>query len=104
MRGSIVYLTVGDYLVDVPGVLKGISFSGFESSNWEIARKPDGTLDPEMAQLPHSLTVSGFSFSPIHNGVPRKGYKFIGYDKNPLTQDALITATTSEPVIAPPGS
>lgn len=102
MRGSIVYLTVGDYLVDVPGVLKGISFSGFESSNWEIARKPDGSIDSEIAQLPFSLTVSGFSFSPIHNGVPRKGYKFIGYDKDPLTKDALITATTSEPVIAPP--
>jgi hypothetical protein len=33
-----------------------------------------------IAQLPHTLTVSGFSFAPIHNFVPQKGSKFIGYD------------------------
>ena len=91
MRGNLVYLTIGDYLDDVPGVLKGISFGGFEESNWEIARKPDGTIDPEMAQLPFSLNVSGFTFSPIHNGIPRKGYKFIGYDRDENTKNALIT-------------
>lgn len=83
MRGNLIYLTVGDYLVDVPGVLKGISFSGFEESPWEIGRDTDGKIDETIAQLPHSLQVSGFSFSPIHNFVPRRGAKFIGYD-NPL--------------------
>jgi hypothetical protein len=83
MRGNLIYLTVGDYLVDVPGVLQGLSFGGFEQSPWETAKKADGTpLDPEeaVAQLPHTLTVSGFKFSPIHNFVPQKGSKFIGYD------------------------
>ena len=90
MRGNLVYLTVGDYLTDVPGVLKGISIGGFEQSSWEIAKKlngnplgEDGDLfgDVEIAQLPHVLKVSGFSFTPIHNFVPQKGSKFIGYDK-----------------------
>jgi hypothetical protein len=83
MRGNLIYLTVGDYLVDVPGVLKGLSFGGFEESSWETAKKADGSpLDPKeaVAQLPHTLTVSGFSFAPIHNFVPQKGSKFIGYD------------------------
>ena len=83
MRGNLIYLTVGDYLVDVPGVLKGLSFGGFEESSWETAKKADGSpLDPKeaVAQLPHTLTVSSFSFAPIHNFVPQKGSKFIGYD------------------------
>jgi hypothetical protein len=95
MRGNLMYLTVGDYLVDVPGVLKGISFGGFEESPWEIARKPDGTIDPDMAQLPQTLTVSGFSFSPIHNFVPRTGAKFIGYDKS--KGDILIDKSNAKP-------
>jgi hypothetical protein len=89
MRGNLIYLTVGDYLTDVPGVLKGISIGGFEQSSWEIAKKLDGTpLEENIAQLPHVLKVSGFSFTPIHNFVPQKGSKFIGYDIE--TPDGLI--------------
>mgnify|MGYP003641652892 FL=1 len=81
MRGNLVYLTVGDYLVDTPGVLEGISIGGFETAPWEIAKKMNGTpLGDNIAQLPHVLKVSGFSFTPIHNFVPQKGSKFIGYD------------------------
>jgi hypothetical protein len=101
MRGNLIYLTVGDYLVDVPGVLKGLSFGGFEESPWETAKKADGSpLDPKeaVAQLPHTLTVSGFSFAPIHNFVPQKGSKFIGYDiANPT---GIITPGGGEFTIA----
>ena len=85
MRGNLVYLTVGDYLFDTPGVLEGISIGGFETAPWEIAKKLNGTpLGDNIAQLPHVLKVSGFSFTPIHNFVPQKGSKFIGYDiENP---------------------
>lgn len=94
MRGNLIYLTVGDYLRDVPGVLKGISIGGFEQSNWEIAKKLNGTpLEENIAQLPHVLQVSGFSFSPIHNFVPQKGSKFIGYDIE--TPDGLIQPTNN---------
>ena len=82
MRGNLIYLTVGDYLDDVPGILEGISFGGFERAPWEIAKKLDGTpLNEDIAQLPHVLQVTGFSFTPIHNFVPQKGSKFIGYDR-----------------------
>ena len=94
MRGNLIYLTVGDYLVDVPGVLKGLSFGGFEESPWETAKKADGTpLGEGIAQLPHTLTVSGFSFAPIHNFVPQKGSKFIGYDIG--NQTGIITPLES---------
>jgi len=82
MRGNLIYLTIGDYLVDVPGIFNGMSLGGFDESPWEIARKPDGTPDETIAQLPHTLEISGFSFTPIHNFVPQRGSKFIGYDNN----------------------
>ena len=101
MRGNLIYLTVGDYLVDVPGVLKGLSFGGFEESPWEIAKKADGSpladgmlFGENIAQLPQTLTVSGFNFAPIHNFVPQKGSKFIGYDiENPK---GIITPQTNK--------
>jgi len=96
MRGNLVYLTVGDYLDDVPGVLKGISIGGFEQSSWEMAKKLNGTpLDGEIAQLPHVLKVNGFSFTPIHNFVPQKGSKFIGYDRNLTRKNDLISPNGS---------
>lgn len=80
MRGTIIYLTIGDYLVDVPGVLGGLSISIDQSSPWEIAKLNDGSTDPTVAQLPHVITVDSFEFKPIHKFVPQKGSKFIGYD------------------------
>jgi hypothetical protein len=110
MRGNLVYLTVGDYLRDVPGVLKGISIGGFEQSSWEIAKKLNGTplgtynrrgellsREEKVAQLPHVLKVSGFSFTPIHNFVPQKGSKFIGYDP---ADDIIPLALTNEQIDA----
>lgn len=83
MRGTIMYLTVGDYLVDVPGVFEGMSIGDMIDTPWEIARQPDGTYDKTIAQLPHAIEVSSFSFTPIHNFVPQRGSKFIGFD-NPM--------------------
>ena len=83
MRGNLIYLTVGDYLVDVPGIFKGLSIGGMDKNPWEIGRNPDGTIDKTIAQLPHVVSVSNFQFTPIHNFVPQRGSKFIGYD-NPM--------------------
>jgi len=93
MRGNLIYLTVGDYLNDVPGVLKGMSLAGFEESPWEIAKGNDGNPLPTedgIAQLPQGLQVSGFSFAPIHNFIPQKGSKFIGYDISPSSGSLII--------------
>jgi len=98
MRGNLIYLTIGDYLVDVPGIFNGMSLGGFDESPWEIARKPDGTTDDKIAQLPHTLEISGFSFTPIHKFVPQRGSRFIGYDNydSKVNQTDLITPLDSD--------
>jgi hypothetical protein len=78
MRGNLVYLTVGDWLVDIPGVLKGMSLGIPNESPWEIARDETGRKQNDIAQLPFVVEVSGFDFAPIHNFVPRKNSPFIG--------------------------
>jgi len=78
MRGNLVYLTVGDWLVDVPGVLKGMSLGIPDNSPWEIAKSANGTIQNDIAQLPFIVEVSGFDFAPIHNFVPQKNSPFIG--------------------------
>jgi len=102
MRGSLIYLTVGDYLVDVPGVLGGLSLTIDPNSPWEIAKLNNGKEDKNIAQLPHVITVDSFEFKPIHNFVPQKGSKFIGYDnwdsdtkQSDLIKDGTIRAPKS---------
>lgn len=119
MRGNLIYLTVGDYLVDVPGVMKGFKVSGMVDSSWEIARKLNGGKADDIAQLPQLIEVSGFSFSPIHNFVPQTGAKFIGYDvkkgregqdqikglislPNPTTAGQTTSTTNTPPVATVP--
>lgn len=78
MRGNLIYLTVGDWLVDVPGVLKGMSLSIPNESPWEIARNSAGGIQKDIAQLPFIVEVSGFDFAPIHNFIPQRNSPFIG--------------------------
>lgn len=72
MRGNLIYLTVGDYLNDVPGYFSGLTFNIPESSPWEIGRNPDGSIDSTIKQLPHMIEVSNFNFTPIEKFIPRK--------------------------------
>lgn len=71
MRGNIVQLTIGDYINDLYGVIQGFTYTIPEDSPWDIARKDDGTLDKYAAELPQLIDVSGFTFKPIHDFVPR---------------------------------
>ena len=71
MRGNIVQLTVGDYINNMYGVITGFSYDITEDATWDIARNNDGTIDEHSAQLPMLVSVSGFSFKPIHNFIPR---------------------------------
>ena len=73
MRGNIVQLSLGDYINDTYGIIKGFDFSIPEEATWDIARKDDGTEDLEnSAELPTLINVRGFQFCPIHNFVPQK--------------------------------
>lgn len=78
MRGNYIYLTVGDWLVNVPGILNGITISVPNDSPWEIARDANGNFQSDIAQLPHYIEITGFSFTPIHNFIPQVNSPFIG--------------------------
>jgi hypothetical protein len=70
MRGNIIQLTVGDYINNMYGVLGGINYSFPDDSSWDIAKKDDGEIDENSAELPLLINVGSFSFKPIHNFVP----------------------------------
>jgi hypothetical protein len=70
MRGNLIELTVGGYLHNQIGIMKGISFTVPQESPWEIGINETGGSDPNVKELPFMIKVSGFSFIPIHNFVP----------------------------------
>lgn len=77
MRGNFLTLTVGDYLIEVPGILTNLSYTIPTESPWDIGRKNDGTRTNYKDRLPHLIEVNTFSFKPIHNFIPAKGKPFI---------------------------
>ena len=79
MRGNFLRLTYGDYIRDIPGVLKGINFSIPDNSPWDIGRNADGsrTTGDLKDRLPHLIEVTNFNFAPIHDFVPQLDSPFI---------------------------
>lgn len=87
MRGSIIKLTVGDYITNHPVVLKGFSVSNMLDFSWETGRDENGKRLPytEIQQLPHGFKVTGFNATSISGGgfgsqnyIPGKGKSFAG--------------------------
>ena len=80
MRGNLIELTVGGYLFNQVGIMKGISYGVPTESPWEIAiNDTDGKSDNSVKELPFIINVSGFEFIPIHDFVPnvqKNKYKF----------------------------
>ena len=75
MRGNLLTLTVGDYVVDQVGVMGGFTL-GLNEGPWEIALNDDGNkiksgASSQVAELPMHISVSGFKFTPIHNFLAR---------------------------------
>jgi hypothetical protein len=70
MAGNIAYITLGDYIIDQPGIINSLTFDIPEESPWEINRETgkDGTI----RQLPHMIKVTGINFTPIHKFRPEK--------------------------------
>ena len=77
MQGPLVNLTVGGYILNLPGYIEGFSLEIGEESPWEIAIKPDGEKDDTISQLSHMVKVNSFSFIPIPNYLPERGANFI---------------------------
>ena len=69
MRGSVVRLTIGDYLYRVSGFLENVNISiDNTNTSWEIMLNPKET---DVAQLPHVVTVQ-CNFKPIMDFLPRR--------------------------------
>ena len=95
MRGNLIYLTIGDWLTDTPGILNGITLTISEGTPWEIARDDEGNKQDDILQLPHIIEISGFEFTPIHNFVPKYKEYFIS-NKNEF-ESALEKSKNSPP-------
>ena len=73
MKGTIVGLTVGDYLHRQYGVLNSVNYSWQTDYPWEIAmQNPEGGTDDDQQELPMVMNCS-VQFTPIHNFVPQTG-------------------------------
>lgn len=83
MRGSFTRLTVGDYLNNVPGIIKSISLKPSFEGGWDINRDEFGDIigknDPlykNVGQLPRLIDID-LSFTPVHDFTPQFGANFI---------------------------
>jgi len=72
MRGPLVSLTIGGYFYEQVGFITGLSFEMDENTPWEIGIDAKGDKDKSVKELAHIIKVTGFSFTPIHDFVPRK--------------------------------
>ena len=71
LRGSVVRLTIGDYIYRMPGFLENVNIS-IDNSNtpWEI-QQLGALVESDVAQLPHMVTVQ-CSFKPIMDILPSR--------------------------------
>jgi len=94
MRSNIVYLTLGDYLNNVPGFIESVNITIPDDTSFEIARGADGEPDGTTEQLPKYAEMQ-ISFKPIHSILPEVGARFIGQGgrTNPLPITDTDTTT-----------
>jgi hypothetical protein len=71
MRGSVVKLTIGDYIYRMPGFIQNVDVT-IDNSNtpWEI-QLYGPEVESDVAQLPHLVSV-GVTFLPIMDILPRR--------------------------------
>lgn len=74
MQGNIAYLTMGGYCYEQPGIITGLNLSPPQEATYEIdIESSSGANDGgiKTKELAHIIKVTGFTFIPIHNFVPR---------------------------------
>lgn len=78
MKGTLVEMTIGDYLYRTPGYFTTIDYTWETSYPWEIAfQGPENRAQENQQELPQILNVN-CAFTPIHKFVPQTGfYHFI---------------------------
>ena len=72
MRAPFIRLTVGGYLYEQFGFLKGINYGWEMAAPFEIGINDEGTPDSNVKELPHVIKVTGFDFQPIYDFLPQK--------------------------------
>ena len=72
MRGNLVRLTLGGYLYEQPGFISAFTYEAPQESSWEIAINEKGESDPSVKELPFMIRVTGMTFTPIQDFLPRK--------------------------------
>lgn len=71
MRGPLMRLTIGDYLLYTPGFLSSLSYTIDDQSPWEIALKEPENNESGIYELPHVINVE-CGFTPIQEFLPQK--------------------------------
>ena len=93
MRPNIVYLTLGNYLNDVPGFIESVNITIADETPWEIARRVDETgevvKDTSTQQMPMYMDLA-INFFPIHNVLPQKGALLLGLGNPNVTGEQVI--------------
>lgn len=91
MRGVLCQLTIGGYVYEQPGFIKGLTYELSDQSTWEIGINDKGFTDPQnrgddlVKELPHMIKVTGFQFTPIHTFIPQIQKNTYGTDGNVAT-------------------
>ena len=97
MRGTVVKLTLGSYLTQVPGVLTSIKYAWQTDYPWEIAMKSPESGESDVQELPMILDCS-VTFKPIHNFAPQTGLYHYFTSKNTNQPGASPFFTEAEQI------
>jgi len=97
MRGTVVKLTLGSYLTQVPGVLTSIKYSWQTDYPWEIAMKSPESGESDVQELPMILDCS-VTFKPIHDFAPQTGLYHYFTSKNTNQPGASPFFTEAEQI------
>jgi len=80
MAGNIVNMTIGGWCFEQPGFITAMTLNVPQNSPWEIglplgnaSRAANQSIegDASVKEMPMMVKVTGFSFTPIHNFVPK---------------------------------
>ena len=85
MKGNLVRLTIGDYLMYVPGFITSLTYTIPEEASWEIAlNSPETGEDEGLMETPKYFEVD-VAFTPIHDFTPRlnDGGRDVAFITNP---------------------
>jgi hypothetical protein len=70
MAGNLVTLTLGGWCYEQEGFIRSLNLSVPQESPWEINIDDNGNVG-NLREVPHIVKVTGFTFTPIHNFVPK---------------------------------